>query len=116
MRYDFSSSLSTNFSYEYYLQIPETKKVVRVGSYNSYFILEQDGDNTIMFNSYVTPLDLKMPIPTWVRVHAFPILSLILKLFQLVNWAASSGVKNVVTSFRESFQKYPDYLAKLDKN
>jgi hypothetical protein len=31
---------------------------------------------------------------------------------QLVNWAASSGVKNVVTSFRDSFEKYPRYLEK----
>jgi len=95
-------------------KVPETKKVVRVTTYNSYIILEQDGDNVVMFNAYVTPLDLKMPLPSWVRIQY---LKQRLKLtlpghIQLVNWAASTGVKNVVTSYRDSYEKYPAYLAK----
>jgi hypothetical protein len=43
---------------------------------------------------YLTAVDLKMSIPKF-----------------LVNWAATSGVKSVITSFHDAFDKYPAYKA-----
>jgi hypothetical protein len=53
------------------VQHPEKKGLVRVEGYNSYICLDQDGDTTIMYIVYVTAIDLKMALPTWVRVLLF---------------------------------------------
>lgn len=72
----------------------------RVAGYNCLICLEQVQNSagepsTLLWMDYLTAVDLKMAIPKF-----------------LVNWAATSGVKSVITSFHEAFDKYPVYKQK----
>jgi hypothetical protein len=78
-------------------QLPRAQ--TRVAGYNCVICLEQTTNaageqSVVLWMDYLTAVDLKMSIPKF-----------------LVNWAATSGVKSVITSFHDAFDKYPAYKA-----
>lgn len=77
---------------------PVKKNPVRLDSYNNAICLKQEDDYVIMFQNYLTPLDFKMSLPSW-----------------LLNWASGYGVKNLLSLYREHSNKYPKYLESKKK-
>lgn len=74
------------------------KNPVRIDTYNNAICLKKQGDDVIMYQNYLTALDFKMSLPSW-----------------LLNWASGAGVKNLISLYREHSLKYPKYLLKNKK-
>ena len=74
---------------------PPKKGITRVANYNNSICLHQEGNNVIMGQDYLTPLDLRMSLPNW-----------------LINWAAGAGVKSLIASYKEAVKKYPAWKEK----
>lgn len=73
------------------------KNPVRIGSYNCAITIKKEGDDLVLYQNYLTALDFKMSLPKW-----------------LLNWASGSGVKNLMSLYREHATKYPKYLEKKE--
>lgn len=71
---------------------PPEKKVTRVNGYNNATCLVQDGEDVVMGQDYISPLDLRMSLPNW-----------------LINWAAGAGVKSMIELYRKAVEKYPKW-------
>lgn len=77
---------------------PPKKALTRVEGYNNAICLKQEGDAVVMGQDYLTALDLRMSLPTW-----------------LLNWAAGAGVKGVIKLYKDALAGYPAWKQKNGK-